>query len=335
MAKSYLCEKVALRICFCLAMFACMAGIIGFNTPCRSAEIVDRIVAIVDSGIIRLSDLNRAIGPDVLKIKAQGLSSEDEKKKIFEMRKKVLNGLIDDKLADQEIKKEGIRVNDEEIDAAIEQIKAMNYYTDEELRRTLKGQGLDMASYRREIKKQLLRNHLVSVKVKSKIIITDSDIRRYYDNHTERYGGITQYRLRNIFMPVSEDPAEQKKTRARLELVLRQLKKGAPFDEMARRFSMADNAKDGGELGPFLLADLSKEVQAVVRNLKKGEFSDIVKTNNSLQIFFLENVLKTKKQKLEDVSNKIKKRLYDRAVNEKFNKWLKTMRDNAHIRIIL
>lgn len=312
-----------------------MAVIIGVNRPCRSAEIVDRIVAIVNSDIVRLSDLNQAMSSYVLKIKSQGFSSDVAKKKIFEMRKKVLDDLIDEKLADQEIKKEGIRVNNEEIDAAIEQIKVMNYYTDEDLRRTLGSEGLDMATYRREIKKQLLRNQLVAVKVKSKIIITDSDIRRYYKNHPERYGGVTQYRLRNIFMPVVQDPAEEKDTRARMELVLQQLKKGAPFDEMAQKFSMADNANDGGELGVFFLSDLSAGVQAAVRELKKGKFSGIVKSNGNLQIFFLEDITRTKKQKLEDVVDNIKKRLYDQAVNKKFKKWLKTMRDNAHIRIIL
>lgn len=312
-----------------------MACTIGFNKPCRSAEIVDRIVAIVNSDIIRLSDLNRSMAPYLSKIKDQGFSPEDEKKKLFEARKKVLNDLIDEKLADQEIKKEGIRVNDDEIDAAIEQIKAMNYYTDEQLRHTLEVEGLDMKTYRQEIKKQLLRNHLVSVKVKSKIIVTDSDVRGYYDKHPERYGGLTEYRLRNILMPISDEPAAEKDTRARMELVLQQLKKGEPFDEMARKFSMAGNASDGGELGTFPLSDLSSEVQTAIRDMKKGQFSGIVKTNDSLQIFFLEDITQTKKQKLKDVSDEIKKRLYDREVNEKFTQWLKTMRDNAHIKIIL
>ncbi|NOY68610.1 MAG: hypothetical protein GXP53_03840 [Deltaproteobacteria bacterium] len=335
MLRTGSCGKLVSKFCFYFSMSACMALIIGFNGQCRSEEMVDRIVAIVDSDIIRLSDLNQAMEPYALKLKGQGVSFSDEEKKLFEARKKVLNDLIDERLADQEIKKEGIRVNDEEIDAAIEQIKAMNYYTDETLRQNLAGEGLDMAAYRREIKKQLLRNRLVAVKVKSKIIITDSDVENYYDNHPERYGGVTKYRLRNIFMAVPQDPAEEKDARARLELVLRQLDKGALFDEMAKKFSMAANANDGGELGIFSLSDLSKKVQTVVRDLKKGEFSDIVKANDGLQIFFVQDITTTKKQKLKDVEDEIKKRLYDQAVNEKFKKWLKTMRDSAHIRIIL
>jgi len=328
-------KRIGPAFCLYLILLPPISGMILFCRPCPAAQIVDRIVAIVNSDIIRLSDLNRAMAPYLSDLKSQAVSEADEKAKQYKLREKVLNDLIDEKLADQEIKEEGIRVSDDEIDEAIEQIKKMNYYTDEKLRQVLNAEGLDMKTYRSEIKRQLLRNRLVAMKVRSKIIITDEDIKKYYDSHPELYGGEIKYRLSNIFIPEGSDPAGEKNVRAKMELVLDQLKKGLPFAEAARKYSVADNSKDGGLLGSFSLSDLSADVQKAVKNLKPGEFSDIVKTRDGFQIFYLNEKIRTKKKKLKDVEDEIKQRLYEQAVNEKFKKWLKGMRENAHIKIIM
>ena len=158
-------------------------------TETFGAELVDRIVAVVNNDIISLQELNRITKPYVERIKLNRYSSEKEQKMLFEIRRKILNQLIDDKLTDQELKKHNITVSKREIDRTIERIKEMAAITDEELRAELATQGLSMEEYRARTKEQLLRRKLINLEVRSKIVITQEDVEAYYDSHRDAYAG--------------------------------------------------------------------------------------------------------------------------------------------------
>ena len=309
---------------------------IGLSTPSHAAELVDRIVAVVNSDIITLKQLDAAFKPYAEQIRKQGYSPEKETQALYKARMKLLDNMIDDKLADQEIQKEGLDVSQSEIDAAIEQIKSQNYYTDEDLRHALQMQGLTLKEYRKEIKKQILRSKLVSIKVKSSIVITESDIKAYYDAHPEKFGGQLKYQLSNIFMAVPDfaDTAQTQKVRQKMTDVLDQLNKGAAFAEMAKQYSEGSNAKDGGKLGGFAMDDIAKDLRPVIEKLKPGQFSDIVSTAKGFQIFYLNGIEKEKSRSLKDVSDEIRKTLFNQEVDQKFTSWLQSLRENAHIKII-
>lgn len=300
--------------------------------PAQSAEVVDRIVAIVNEDIIRLSDLNRHLGPIEEQIRSRGLSPDAEADMIYEARKSLIDELIDEKLADQVIREAGIRVSENEIDATIEQIKSANRLTNEAFRRALDARGIRMENYREDLRQQILREKLINEQVKSKIVITDDDIRDYYDNHPEKYGSTGKYRLKNIFMSYGEDIQQ---SRRKMESVLEELENGADFAETARKYSMAPNAVDGGALGAFALEDLSEHLQPVMAVLEPGQFTGIVQTDLGFQIFLLEDIEEPEKQEIEEVQDRIERELYEQKVEEKFNNWIESLRKSAHIRIIL
>mgnify|MGYP006288582217 CR=1 FL=1 len=316
----------------------CIACLVSLCVPITAgaAEVVDRVVAVVNDDIIRLRELNQALAPIERQIRSEGLSAEETQKQLFEARERVLDELIKETLADQQIADTGIQVDESDVDAAIEQIKSRNYYTDEDLRQALQMQGMTMEQYRGEIKSQMLRSRLVNRKIKSKIVITDEDIRRYYKAHPEKYGGTVKYKLRNILMQYPEIGGREAKAGVKEEMgsVLDQLKQGASFEKMARRYSEAGNASDGGELGKFDIDDLSGKLKPVIRELEAGEFSDIVETEQGFQIFYVQDIVKTDPEPLEKVSDKIENTLYEQRVNEKYNAWIQSLREDAHIRII-
>ena len=132
-------------------------------TKYPGAELVDRIVAVVNNDIISLQDLNRIMKPYAERIKKSSYSAEKEQKMLFEIRRKILNQLIDQKLTDQELQKHSITVSAREIDRTIERIKEMAAITDEEMRAGLAEQGLTMKEYRERTKEQLLRRKLIRV----------------------------------------------------------------------------------------------------------------------------------------------------------------------------
>ena len=302
----------------------------------EGAEYVDRIVAVVNDDIVTLSELNEQMQPYLEQIRARNLPADQEQQMLFTVREKMLDGLIDQKLTDQEIKKASINVSDAEITATIERIKESRFLTDEDLRHILEQQGLSMEAYRSQIKTQILRTKLINIEVKSKIVITQEDVDAYYKNHPEVYGGEKKYHLRNILLkpPIMANEAEEKAFRKKMETIVENLKKGASFEKMAREYSQSPLAADGGDLGAFELKSLSPEIRGAVEKLKPGQFTDILSTDQGYQLFYIENIIESPSKPLKEVSGEIREKLFSEIVDSRFQSWLKDLRKESHIRII-
>ena len=127
---------------------------------------------------------------------------------IFKVRKDVLDKMIDERLTAQQIRQLNISVEPQEIDAAIERFKESKSATEEQLRQGLEAEGMTYEEFRQSMREQILRVKLVNRKIKSRIVITDSDVQGYYDAHPEEFGGEDQIHLRNVILlpPPADDP---------------------------------------------------------------------------------------------------------------------------------
>ena len=317
------------------AVFFCVVGS-PLVIQSHGAEIVDRIVAVVNDDIITLFELNRAIKPYEDKIHALGYSEEKERRMLFKVREGVLNQLIDKKIEDQQIKRSNIEISEEQIDQAIERIKEKNYFTDEDLRLALAKDGLTMETYRNKIKEELLRTRLISLEVKSKIVITEEDIAAYYEKHLDMYGGKQKYHLRNILItiPTFADENEKLEIRAKIDEILNELNAGESFETMARDYSESSTAPEGGDLGLFELDSLSPQLQKTIKGMKSGEFTPVLETDQGYQIFFLQEILKTPGKSLEDVSPEIQRILFEENADKKYQEWIEGLRKQSAIKII-
>ena len=180
-------------MCLVMALFFVSTGS-STTVGAQDAEVVDRIVAVVNDDIILLSEVNQAIKPYLNRIRTSGYPLGQQQKMLFKVRDNVLNQLIDQKLTDQEIKRYHIQISEKEIDDTIERIKRTRLVTDEELREALEKEGMTMEEYRKRIKEQMLRARLINQEVKAKIIITQEDIEARY-NADEKYRKIKKYHL--------------------------------------------------------------------------------------------------------------------------------------------
>ncbi len=319
----------------------CLLGIIGFLLPvlpkgsALGAELVDRIVAEINDEIILLSELEGAIAPFVEQIRNSAYPAEQKREALFKLRKDVLDRLIDQKLTDQQVKANNISVAKEEIDAAIEQIKQARYLTDEQLREALTREGFTLEGYRKRIEEQIMRTRLVNIEVRSKIIITDEDVREYYETHPVEYGREQQYHLRNIILMVPEDAEEMLRElkRNKAKAVLEKLEAGEEFEALARQYSES-LAAEGGDLGTFALSDLAQSVREAVTLLSEGEHTGIIESDLGYQIFYVEEIIEAGGTPFEEVKEEIQEKLFQEIVNEKFDEWLKSLRSRSHIRII-
>jgi peptidyl-prolyl cis-trans isomerase SurA len=311
-------------------------NLLPFLSPKSSAEVVDRIVAVVNEDIILLSELDITLKPYVEKIRKSGYAPEKEQQMLYRVREDLINRMVEEKLTEQEVRANNIRVSENEIDLMIERIKQINYLTDEDFRRELELSGLSLEGYRKELKEQGLRNKLVNLEVKSRIVITKKEIKAYYEDHPELYGRKTQYHLRNIFLkfPLNMNEEPESALKERFDPVLKRLEIGEAFENLAREYSESSTAKDGGDLGLFSLESLSDQIRNHIKDLSSGEYTPVLVSDKGGQIIFLEEIVESGGKAFDEVSAEIEQKLFKEIMEKKFSKWMKDLRARSHIKII-
>ncbi len=329
-------KHLFLRPLFILIACAAVGPMLNFPPASKAAHIVDRIVAIVNEDVISLTELNEALVPYENQIRNLGYPPEKEREARYQLRERLLNQLIDEKLAEQEIREAGIRVEKEEVDATMERIKKNRYLDDETLREELAEDGLTLEELRENIRKQILRAKLVTRKVKSKIVITDQDVKAYYESNVDTRKDENILSLRHILMrvPPGAIPENTAAVRERMETVLSKLEAGESFEALAERYSESTFAGPGGMLGEFSEDSLAPAIRNAVSDLSPGEHSGIVTTPQGLQILQVASCGGGDGESPEEAYPKIKEKLYNEIVNERFQTWVDSLREKAHIKII-
>jgi peptidyl-prolyl cis-trans isomerase SurA len=317
-----------------------LVGISGWNMPVAAsaaeAAVVDRIVAVVNEDVITLYDIEMLLRPLVQNLKAQRLPPEREAQALAQLRTELLNNLIDTKLTEQEVKRYNIAITDEEIDNYIRQIKQRRSASDEQLRGVLAEQGMTMDEYRKEVRLELQRTNLVSREVRSKVVITEAEIKAYFEKNRAKYGGGTQYHLWNLFvkLPAQASPANRAAAQNMLEEVLAELKRGRPFQEIVRMTAERPSALQGSDLGLFRIEELTPRLREAVRGMKAGQYSPVVETDFGYQLVFVEDIRETASRPLAQVEAEIQDILFRERVDERFVSWLSDLRKRSHIKVM-
>ncbi len=315
---------------------AIVAILLIFPTPLLAAKLLDRIVAVVNDDIILLSELNERMVPYLERIQQQGFEAEQERQMRFKVREDMLNRLVDEKLTDQEIKRNDIEIDEAQIDKAIERIKASNYFTDEDLNNFLEQESMTMEQYRDQIREQILRSRLVNYQVKSKIVITEADLLENYNDHPELYEGKQHYHLRNILLRVPEGAvaSEKQAVRDRIENIRQRIVNGESFAELAQSMSEGPAAANGGDIGDFEPSSLSPQILEALNDISPGETTTVLDTDLGFQLFYLEEITRDEGKSFESVKDEIHQRLFKEQVDSKFLTWLEELRSRSHIKVI-
>lgn len=307
-----------------LVVAALVLAVIGNPLP-AAAEVINRIVAIVNNEIITLSELNTTTKKYRENITTSQNSESRKKELIAKLESDMLNQMVERTLTTQEAKKYGIKVTDADVDRAIDNFKKNNNVDDEQLARGLSAEGLTMADYRNRMQEQIRQSMIVNRAVRSKIIITDEEVDQYYNDHRDQFTSVVKYKLRNIIT----------KSEEQIKTVAAKLKTNVPFDRLAKEFSIGSNASDGGELGVFDISSFSNEIREAVQGLKKGEFTPVLKTSGGYQILFVEDIVTQGGKADDEVKRKIHSILYRIQGEKQFRQWMDSLKKKAHIKLML
>ena len=300
----------------------------------KPKNVLNAIVAIVNDDIITLHAVNQEAQPAISETEKKGPLNDATRSTI---RRAALDRLIDKKLTEQKIKELDIRVSDEEIRQAIDDVRKQNKIPSQEaLVAALTSQGLTFDQYRIQLRDQIEKLKLVSMEVRAKVQVTESEMRDYYAANLAKYTEEESYRARHIFFRTGPkaSPEEIQRSKTTALAVLADAKAGKDFAELAKRFSEDPAArKDGGDLGSFKKGDMQPELEKNILALKPGEVSDLISTPIGFHIIKLEARIAGAVKPFEGVKAEIEEILYKKKSEERFNQWAKDLRGKANIEI--
>jgi len=319
--------RTKLSLAAILILMFCFAK----NSP---AEISNRLVAIVNNDVITLYALNNRI-EELTGQTSEAIKEKDEET-FIDIRSQTLERMINETLTHEKALELKIEISQEEIDSYIESIKKDNKLTQEDLIANLKKEGITLEAYRKQIQEELERSQLIDYEVKSKAIILEGQLQKYYQEHIDEFKNEERVRLAGIVLTAQDQDNKDESTdlTKKGEIILARLRKGEDFGALAKEFSQGAGADEGGELGEFNTAQIDPELKKVVDKLSDGDVSNLIRRQNGIQIIKLIKRYGGEIRPFEEVRNKIYETIYNEELNKRYTTWIKDLRDKSFTRII-
>ena len=258
-----------------LALFA--AGICAQPTNAPSPVVtVDRVIAIVNDEAVTQYELDEARRVVQQQLKQQKVQSPPADV----LDKQVLERLITQRALLQQAKEDGVKIDDSQVERAIQRIATENKLSAEEFRKVLAQENIPYTKYRDDIRNEMVVQRLREREVDSKVQVSDAEVDQYLATLKAQNAGETEYRIAHILVMVPEQAsAEQiENRRQRAEEALRSIRSGADFAQIAASFSDANDALQGGNLGWRSGARLPTVFADTVREQKVGTVSGVLRS---------------------------------------------------------
>ncbi len=264
-----------------LAASACL--VLGLAVaPAAQAQETDRIAAVVNDEIISLRELE---GRLQMALALSGMPDSMEGRR--RVAPQVLRKLIDERLQTQEANRLKISLSAAEVDNGVAMIEQQNGMPRGALSAGLKRAGLDPQLMRDQIKADLTWMRVTARTLQSQIRVGEEEVSDRLEALRERHGQ-PEYLLAEIQLPV-DVPGQEDDARQTGERLLEQLRAGAPFAALARQFSRAPTAANGGTMGWLAQAALDEDLAEPVAQLSKGQVSPLIRTASGFTILQLVN----------------------------------------------
>lgn len=243
-----------------------------------AGEVIERIVAIVNGEVLLLSELRTRAAPFLTRVMQ---APEMQRMALLQqLYGELLTQLIDERLLEQEARKLSISVLSSDVERAIENVQRQNGLNDADFWEAVSGQGFSPEQYKADVRRQLLRLKVINQKVRSRINVTEEDVRRTYEDTLRQAKRSASFHVSHVFLPVEGDSVTKlAQVRAKAEALRATL--------TADNFASAMDEHGGGELGWVSQGDLPDVLSDALLSLDPGKISAPVRGPAGMHIFLL------------------------------------------------
>ena len=327
-------HKSARALTAAIILFGAVLG----GTALAQTKNVEKIVAWVNNDIILKSDYEARkaqIHEDLSQPepRGRGLQGAQLEQVFNEQSKLVLQQLIDETLLLQQARDMGLT-------ADIEIIKTMDRLrlerkleSMEALEKEIVGQGYSLEEFKQNIRVQYLSSQVMQREVYPRVVVTNDEVRKYYDAHVKDFDRPAGIRVREItIITENRGPEEVAGQRKKAEEALAAIKKGDDFGEVAGKYSESQTAAEGGDLGFFVKGELAPVLEEVTGRLEKGQVSGIIPVQGAFMIIKLDDKHDGGILPFELSQKEVFDVLWQQAVRPKMKEYLGKLRTDGFVK---
>jgi peptidyl-prolyl cis-trans isomerase SurA len=326
------------KLCVILGLLAALTG------SALAAELVDRVVAVVNGKLITMFDLNTRVADLVQR--TQGISYKPGDPRAEELRRQVLDSLINDILIEQEAARLKLSVSETELDSQIDEIKKKNGLTQQQLVAELTKEGLTLKQFRDRMRDESMKKRLLGFMVHRKVLVTDDEIRDYYEKNKGNIptaksilGPKVSGNIGFIMVP----------TKKQADDLRAQIASGAiSFADAAKRFSIGPGREQGGDLGDVQVKDLAPPLRDALGAVPAGQVSQPVMLDGKAVLLTMRTSGPAAKSapapaapaasagpSLESSKEQIQEMLYKQKFDKLFQDYMDNLRSKAVVEVKL
>ena len=280
------------------------------------AEIVEKVVAVVNERTVTLSELREDIRDS-----ARNPSEVDGKEALDEM--------IDRILLDHQAFARKVTVSDAEVETSMKRRREVLGLDDESIAAELEKQNMTEKSFFRQWKYQLLSRKLLDSSMQGSIAVTEREIEDYHREHYGEEDMVSGERTRIAHVLITR---EREDALGKIQRVAELARGGEPFEKLAGEFSMDEaSAQRGGDLGYFAEGDLVSELESAAAETPAGEISGPVETDLGYHVIKVLERSGDAKTSVSRYRDRIRQEIYMKKVEEFVSSWLSNLRETSYV----
>ena len=350
------------KFCLVLIASACLPAL-------ASGQVVEEIIARVNNQIVTRSEFQRS--KDQLKEEVKQQDPNNADKLYADREKDILRDLIDQQLLLDKGKDLSISGDTDLIKRLDQMRKDMKLESLEDLEKEATKQGISWEDFKQNMKNQIITQKVIGEEVGQHLNITKEEEQKFYDEHKDKMEQPEYIRLSEILVapkavaptaptgpaavadpnapppptpsaqPVEDEAARKaaeaaalNAAEARANDLLKQIRDGVSFEDIAKKYSDGPSAAAGGDLGTFERGKLAKELEDKTFAMKAGEITDVIRTKQGYVILKVVDHQMAGVPPMKDVLPKIQDALYYEKLQPALRAYLTKLREDAYIKII-
>jgi peptidyl-prolyl cis-trans isomerase SurA len=303
--------------------------------PLKADTVIEEIIARVNNSIITSSEYQHSM--EQMKQEVQQSDPANADKVIKERQKDILRDLIDQQLLLEKGKDLGITGDTELIKRLDEMRKQMNLDSMEALEKAAEGQGVSFEDFKQNLRNQIITQRVIGQEVGQKLSISKEEEQQYYNEHKNEMKQPEQIRLSEILIsteqkdPSLTDDQHLAAAKAKAEDLLAQIKKGASFADIAKKYSQGPTAGQGGDLGYFQRGALAKELEDITFAMKPDDVSSVIRTKQGFVILKVAEHQEAGVPPMKEVESRLQDAIYMQKLQPALRAYLTKLREDAYI----